>query len=264
MKIIPVVAMCLVAELLVTQGSFAQSAPPPPGKPQKGSMGGFVTRVIGDGGTVRFIDTCGKLPSNAGEIFQRMERALGVQSEAASDKITAENCPMKIAQKALAGKDAAVAIVIAATGNDNPSLVVCPEDKIAVINADKLATKLPADNAKEILSSRIEKEMWRAVAFVMGGWESDMPCVMMPVFSVEQFDANEMLMTCPPVSGKIQKNAKELNVRRTQHVPYMIAARQGWAPAPTNEVQQKIWNRFNKKAAVTNAPVPTAEAPATK
>ena len=47
--------------------------------------------------------------------------------------------------------------------------------------------------------------------------------------------------------------------------PYAIAVRQGWAPAPTNDIQKAVWNRvMAEKAAATNAPAAKAAAPTAK
>ena len=55
----------------------------------------------------------------------------------------------------------------------------------------------------------------------------------------------------------LRHGSKPLNVPPLRKAQYIVAAREGWAPAPTNDIQKAIWNRvMAEKAAATNAPSP--------
>ena len=62
----------------------------------------------------------------------------------------------------------AAVIALADEGTGSPTLSVFPEDRVAVINVGRL--KEGADDA--LLTTRINKEVWRGMAFVLGGYAS--------------------------------------------------------------------------------------------
>jgi hypothetical protein len=126
---------------------------------------------------------------------------------------------------------------------------------------DRLSAGLPEKDAEKVFSLRLAKEMWRAAAFVLGGYSPMYPCAMKAAFSVGDLDANPVEMTCPPVSGAISDNARRLGFGKVYCVPYVVALYEGWAPAPTNDAQKAVWNQF---VAATNAPAAKAAAPAAK
>ena len=135
--------------------------------------------------------------------------------------------------------------------------------------ADKRSVLAPeialADASAEVFAKRLAQEMWRAAAFVMGGYEVDYPCVMKTVTGVADLDANPLQMTCPPVSGHVGANAGRFGIAKVQCVPYFIALRQGWAPPPANDAQREEVEKWEKakaaKAAATNAPAAKTAAP---
>ena len=59
----------------------------------------------------------------------------------------------------------------------------------------------------------------------------------------------------------LRHGSKPLNVPPLRKAQYIVAAREGWAPPPTNDIQMDIWNRVKaEKAAATNAPAATCPA----
>jgi hypothetical protein len=243
--------------------AMAQSLPPNPADPANKTprmerykhAAGLVSRVIKDGKCIRFLDIR-KEGVAITNVVEKMPQSFDTKVEIV--KATAEEgaCPMTTAKKAFSDDKVGAVIVIANQGADMPALTVCPEDRMGVINADRLSQDLPDEGGEEVLAKRFTKEMWRAVAFVLGGYEAQYPCVMKSAFSPADLDANPLLMTCPPVSGAISKNAQRFGFAKVQCVPYFIAVRQGWAPPPANDAQREEVERFEKmKAAraITNA-----------
>ena len=243
--------------------AMAQSMPPNPADPANQRprrerykhAAGLVSRVIKDGKCIRFLDIR-KEGVAITNVVEKMPQSFDTKVEIV--KATAEEgaCPMTTAKKAFSDDKVGAVIVIANQGADMPTLTICPEDRMGVINADRLSQDLPDKGGEEVLATRFTKEMWRAVAFVMGGYEAQYPCVMKSAFSPSDLDANPLLMTCPPVSGAISKNAQRFGFAKVQCVPYFIAVRQGWAPPPENDAQREEVERYEKmKAAraITNA-----------
>ena len=251
--------------------AMAQSLPPNPADPANQRprrerykhAAGLVSRVIKDGKCIRFLDIR-KEGVAITNVVEKMPQSFDTKVEIV--KATAEEgaCPMTTAKKAFSDDKVGAVIVIANQGADMPTLTMCPEDRMGVINADRLSQDLPDKGGEEVLATRFTKEMWRAVAFVMGGYEAQYPCVMKSAFSPSDLDANPLLMTCPPVSGAISKNAQRFGFAKVQCVPYFIALRQGWAPPPENDAQREEVERYEKmkaaRAAATNAPAATPPA----
>ncbi len=251
--------------------AMAQSLPPNPADPANHKprrerykhAAGLVSRVIKDGKCIRFLDIR-KEGVAITNVVEKMPQSFDTKVEIV--KATAEEgaCPMTTAKKAFSDDKVGAVIVIANQGADMPALTICPEDRMGVINADRLSQDLPDEGKEEVLAKRFTKEMWRAVAFVMGGYEAQYPCVMKSAFSPSDLDANPLLMTCPPVSGAISKNAQRFGFAKVQCVPYFIAVRQGWAPPPANDAQREEVERYEKmkaaRAASTNAPSATPPA----
>ncbi len=249
--------------------SFADTPPPPApiaapvegaaaGKPRRSrpvvDRGGFLTRKT-EGGVVRFVDIrekgamdisrlvadCASVANVAGETV-RAERREGTES-------------LTVAKAALADNGVAIAIVVCDDGSDSPSLIVCPEDRMAVVNVGKLKD---ADAA--VFEKRLKSEMLRAVGFVLGGYASVYPGVMKPVYKVADLDSLPPVFP-PPVQGFIHEGASTFKVAKTEHVPYAVAVKEGWAPPPTNDIQKAVWDRvMAAKAAATNAPATTPSA----
>ena len=268
MKTIATLAIAALAAAALAQEA---ARPPVPANAQKGvrrvrgnPAAGFVSRVVKDGKCIQFIDLR-KDGVGISNLVENMPQFFETKVEVVRSQAVDGECAMKAAKKALADDKVGAVIVIANEGPDMPTLTMCPEDRMGVINADRLSQDLPDEGREEVLAKRFTKEMWRAVAFVLGGYESQYPCVMKSAFSPLDLDANPFLMTCPPVSGAISKNAQRFGFAKVQCVPYFIALRQGWAPPPENDAQKEEVERYEKmkaaRAAATNAPPAKAAAP---
>ena len=265
----------VLAALFAAVAVFADEAAKPDGVPEAGGKpaaqvsdevaarrrllrGGGILFRKGEGGSIRFLD-------------MRAERKPSLVPEAehicrftASWTDVAEMAPAKGVGGYLAAREALrtneevrIAIAVVEEGADSPALLVCPEDRLAVINVDQLRVDLPADKS-DAYAIRLKKELWRAVAFAADGFDIDYPCVLKAVASPADIDAIEMEMFCPPVSGKVKRYAKKLGVAPLRMYPYSVAVREGWAPAPTNDAQRAVWD-FVKTQMATNAPAAPAK-----
>ena len=237
--------------------SFADTPPAPIAAPAGGAVagrprrtrpvvdrGGFLTRKT-EGGVVRFVDIRGGKATDLSRIVADIASAANVAAETAKAERREGTGPLETAKASLSEKGVAVAIVVCDDGSDSPALIVCPEDRMAVVNAGKLR-----DADAVVFERRLKNEMLRAVGFVLGGYASIYPGVMKPVYKVADLDALPPVFS-PPVQGFIHEGAAAFKVAKIEHVPYAVAVKQGWAPAPTNDVQRAVW------AAATNAPAAT-------
>lgn len=131
----------------------------------------------------------------------------------------------------------AMAIVIVNGGAKMPGVTACPEDRVAAINADRY------DN-KDFL---VLKEIWRAIGFVGGvGYSKYSSDPMQPVFSTKELEGVEGTALLPMSLNALKTFTARLGMKPAYSLPYIAACRQGWAPAPTNDVQRAIWNEVRQ------------------
>ena len=218
--------------------------------------GGMLFRR-GEGGSIRFLDMRrDRTPSLAAEA-EHVSRFTTAWADVAEVEPAEGRDGFRTARDVLAtNEEVRIAIAVVEEGADAPTLLVCPEDRVAVLNVDRLRVDLPADNPGAF-ASRLKKEIWRAVAFAADGFDIDYPCVLKAVASPSDIDAIEMEMFCPPVSAKVARYARKVGVAPLRMYPYAAAVKQGWAPAPTNDVQRAIWDAVRAQTA-TNAPAGAA------
>ena len=123
-----------------------------------------------------------------------------------------------------------------------PALLAAPEEAWAQVNVKPLL----ADNPDETtLRQRTIKEMWRALGLSLGcAYSATQPCVMSEVRSLSDLDAIPRIMG-PEAQSKVDVTARRRGVVPIQYVSYRQACEEGWAPAPTNDVQKAIWDKVH-------------------
>lgn len=132
-------------------------------------------------------------------------------------------------------------------------ILLAPENYWVSVNVKSLAADNPP---KAILADRFEKEVRRAFAFVCGGTCGTDPgglCRM--VDSLSDLDAIPGLDYALDVEARIINNMQSTEVKPYRVAKYSEAVQEGWAPSPTNEFQQAIWEKVHseKERGPTNA-----------
>lgn len=135
-------------------------------------------------------------------------------------------------------------IVIAIADDANwPALLIAPEEGWATVNVRKLATDNPSP---EVLETRLTKEFWRAAAMVLGAANSVMqPCVLCPIRNLADLDACKATVPAPEPLPKLDRGAKSFGIWLARQVTYKRACEEGWAPAPTNDIQKAVWEKVH-------------------
>ena len=137
---------------------------------------------------------------------------------------------------AIRDREDASLVVAIVNGGKSAGLTVLPEERVAVINADRY----DGDDG------RIHKEIWRSIGFIAGVGFSKYPAdPMQPVFSVAELDKLTGAVLLPMSLGAMGSFNGRFDVSPSRRVPYIIAARQGWAHMPTNAVQRAIWEKVH-------------------
>ena len=186
------------------------------------------TRLKPGGAALQFEDVF----SSLSKTNVKVERKPLEPGESALDK----------AASMLGSEKAAYAIAII-EDDARRGLAVYPEDRLAVVNA---ARYRGGDDPLRP-EVRVHKEIWRALGFMAGiGYAPFENDVMQPVFSIGELDAQQYQVMQPMNFQKMYATLKNFGVTRARRVPYRLACKEGWAPAPTNEYQKAIWDEFHQ------------------
>ena len=131
-------------------------------------------------------------------------------------------------------------------------MLISPENKWAIVNVAALA----ADGAaQQYAAARLNKEMVRAFAYVAGGCGSEFAGNLMDhIARPDQLDNYSEARPPMDVMAKVSRRLPLLGVTPQRTATYQQACKEGWAPAPTNDVQKAIWNkiRADKERGPTN------------
>lgn len=138
----------------------------------------------------------------------------------------------------LANPDFSMIVMLINGGTLHPRLSVFPEERIGLINADRFSSIL--------LEKILLREIWRTIGFTGGtGYAPYRGCVMQPAFNDNEIAALMGDVLQPVTLQPFRKFETRFNMKRTRMVPYELACEQGWAPAPTNDVQKAIWDKVH-------------------
>jgi len=167
------------------------------------------------------------------------ENLLHVGMDVKTVKLGASDCPRKVAFDAR--KNGAGAVILFYDRPDEPTLNVFPEDAVTLVNLAPLRS-----DDKKTFSRRFATEFWRSVAFTLGGYgnPSQMGFSMQGLFSLKDFEELRSAGLSPAEMVAINANKRKLGICGRNPAPYSRACREGWAPAPTNDVQRMYYNRF--------------------
>lgn len=119
-----------------------------------------------------------------------------------------------------------------------PALAIYPELRAAVVNVAALAADDPA-----LVTERVRKEIWRGFGFVFGGgYTVAYPkAALRPISSLKELDKSECVAISIDSMQTINKVMERWGMTPVKKTSYKRAVEEGWAPAPTNDIQRAIW-----------------------
>jgi len=154
--------------------------------------------------------------------------------------------PLAFARAKMAAEKPLLVVVVVEGCPDLPTLSIYPEERIGIVNADALQAKSEDPAAPE---TRVAKEIWRAIGFVAGvGFSMQQNDIMQPYYTLAELDANVQAYIQPMNMAKMYPLLKRFGVKKGHRVPYSKAVKDGWAPAPTNEIQRIVWEKIRAQA----------------
>lgn len=138
----------------------------------------------------------------------------------------------------LADSEIAAAIAVCDMTNA-PALTVYPELRAAVVNMAALVS-----DDKALMGERLRKEIWRAFGFVFGGgYTVAYPkAALRPIGSLAELDRTDCVALSIDSMQTINKIMERWGMTPVKKTSYKRAVEEGWAPAPTNDIQRAIWD----------------------
>lgn len=123
------------------------------------------------------------------------------------------------------------------------TIMTAPEQGWASVNIAPLLADSPDDGR---LQQRVCKEVWRALVYMLGGGNNQMPaCVMKPCAGNKDIDDLKMEQPCPDPFREMGLSAGKLGIAQAKLTSYRKACVEGWAPAPANDYQKAIWDEVH-------------------
>lgn len=161
-------------------------------------------------------------------------------------------CPSITERKPLAGdplaegraaaKDASGVVMLVDGAEDAPLMTAYPEEHLALVNM----TVLSKDVSSGVRQDRVEKLTWRAIGHLVGcGAPDGYTCVMKPLKNIADLDAMPNKFIHPASFFKARPYFDMCGVTPARKGTYESACQQGWAPAPTNDIQKAIWDKVH-------------------
>ena len=122
-----------------------------------------------------------------------------------------------------------------------PISLVAPESRWSVVNVARLKTEKRA-----FFETRTMKAIVRAIVPLLGGSDSSFDCCLMSnVLKAEDYDRFPDAKIQYDIIDRFKRNLKGLGIAPYAVATYKQACKEGWAPAPTNDVQKAVWEKVH-------------------
>lgn len=204
-------------------------------------FGRIVRKEGSDKGCFKFVSAQKSIP--LGEIerpIREISKVMRINyALVEGDHVTVEN-----AKAALTKNNAQAAVFIVADEKLPMRLLVAPEEGWAIVNVSKLNEGNPTH---EVLVKRLCKETSRAFAYVAGAANGGRAAaVMSPVASLGDLDDLPGDLLPRELFPRLNKQLERFGITPYVQTSYRRACEQGWAPKPSNEQEQKIWDAVHR------------------
>ena len=162
-------------------------------------------------------------------------------------------CPSEAVRRQLAGdalaegraaaRESCGVVMLVDGAEDAPLVTAYPEERLALVNMTALLKGVGGSGVRQ---DRVEKLAWRAIGHLVGcGAPDGYTCVMKPVRNMAELDAMPNKFIHPATFFKARPYFDMCGVTPARKGTYESACQQGWAPAPTNDVQKAIWEKVH-------------------
>ncbi len=235
------ISICLATIVNAAQGSKVDTSKMTKEEKQAYVLkmtGGFIHDPSGLKGKVAIVDTQDVVPADAIKaVASRLSSDAKLNFEYQKSK---PGTPDEILKQS-----GAVAVTIVVNDPSQPISCVAIEDRWAIVNVAKIGRGLKTDAAKaKFVPSRTAKEISRMTALLCGATRSRFKGNIMDVSRLEDLDLIDDGLPMDHISA-MGDYLKKLGMTKDRVVPYRRAVQEGWAPAPTNDIQKAVWDKVH-------------------
>lgn len=202
--------------------------------------GGIIRREGSSKGCCALINSQSVVPaSELAKAVETIDRQVRIKVTSVSvQNVNAANAKAEIA------KASAQIGVIVVDCPDLPALIGAPEEGWGMVNVAKLGGK---DVSAETLASRTRREILRAFALAAGGlYAVTGDFVLQPIKTPSELDSLLREDYGTAILHVFPRTLPYFGISQAQQAAYRKACEQGWAPAPTNDVQKAIWDKVHE------------------
>ena len=202
------------------------------------AQGGMVVQWPRDAGVFMFVNAQRRVAQDALSVcVGRLRDEFGIDMRVSQGR--APDVRAAGGEKARLGAKGAIWVV------DEPALPVilaAAEDGWGMLNVAPLLDGVPSG---EVAGIRVTRELNRLFGLLNGCCSTMMipQCVMRPVHTVAGLDTLMTSSFSPESYTKISTFMKEAGYLTARRNTYYGACLEGWAPAPTNDIQRTVWER---------------------
>lgn len=205
--------------------------------------GGFIRRADALSGELVFFNAQKTVAAEGlKETAERLGKTMRITAKM---KDCVEAMKVADAVKGVKMDGAAVAVFVVDDAEAALPMFVAPEGGWAIVNVAALKKDAKSE---AFVASRTAKEMVRAALYVCGGANSQYEnSLMKPVKEPKTLD--DLMNSNPPmdVVGRTVGYLPAFGISPNPYTTYLAACKQGWAPAPTNDVQKAIWEKIHNE-----------------
>lgn len=196
-------------------------------------VGGFVERPGSGRGSIAYVNCQQKTPK------AWIDESIAYFSEVTKFKISYGEGVFNLKNPKIEGNTTIFIIDDEAL----PPILVAPESRWAAVNIAQIAK----ETRPAFFEARTKKELSRAFAYLCGATGSRYArSLTRGITSQAELDKNPDYELPMDVVQRFRDYMKPLGVVPAQRATYLKACQEGWAPAPTNDIQKTIWNQIHQ------------------
>ena len=202
--------------------------------------GGFIQQKA-EGPQTLLVDARKKPTLTLDEVARVYKLATHLEAQVAKET-RGDASPLAFAKGLVESRKPLMLVAIIEGTEDLPALSVYPEERVGLVNADKLK----GGDDPSAPEMRVSKEVWRAIGFVGGlGFSPAENDIMQPFYTFKELDDSRYPFIQPMNMARMQKMWKRFGVKKERRIPYRVAVQEGWAAQPTNDYQKAIWDEVH-------------------
>lgn len=201
--------------------------------------GGIIRRAGTGKGCFVLVNSQSVVP--VGEMSKAVE-TIDRQARVQTKTVTVQGVSVANAKAEIAKASAQIGVVVLNDPN-LPALLSAPEEGWGIVNVAKLGGE-DVDAAR--LATRTRREILRAFATSAGAfYAAPGDFVVRPISKPSELDQLLREDFGAALLNLFPHTLPVFGVTPAQQASYRNAVRQGWAPAPTNDVQKAIWDSIH-------------------